>query len=204
MRTPVHEAVPKIRRTSVMLLLKDERAPERTYFVVLKNKSRGDWELPGGGLGNTETTPEAAVRELAEETGIVVSTTTQVDSRIYYVDPRIATASGVIETSFHYVFVPLTTIKTSEEHTDALTIEYPAFTLNDPNYREKYRNYLTQLESKNLSIYEDAGVHKIVLGDMSSDTAITRLELSEVASNTLYVIAVGEFSDDLGSFSTIR
>ena len=37
--------------------------------LFLRNKQRGTWEFPGGGIENSETTENAAAREFLEETG---------------------------------------------------------------------------------------------------------------------------------------
>ncbi|WP_431925050.1 NUDIX hydrolase [Amycolatopsis tucumanensis] len=41
--------------------------------LLVFDRRRGQWELPGGMIEPGETSHQAAVRELAEETGIVVS-----------------------------------------------------------------------------------------------------------------------------------
>jgi 8-oxo-dGTP diphosphatase len=40
--------------------------------LLMLDRDRGQWEVPGGMIERGETPEEAAVRELAEETGIVV------------------------------------------------------------------------------------------------------------------------------------
>src|SRR5262245_3735599 len=42
-------------------------------FLLVLDSYRGLWSLPGGGIGRNEHPATAAVRELAEETGIYVS-----------------------------------------------------------------------------------------------------------------------------------
>lgn len=54
--------------------------------VVLRNR-RGEWELPGGRLDETDASPEAALRrELVEELGLDVEVGPLVDSWIYAVE----------------------------------------------------------------------------------------------------------------------
>ncbi len=46
----------------------------RDGLVLLLHNERQEWELPGGRLELQETPPECVAREIAEETGWVVST----------------------------------------------------------------------------------------------------------------------------------
>ena len=50
--------------TSALLIVKGPRG-----FMLLKNKYRNEWELPGGMIDLGETPREAVIRECAEESG---------------------------------------------------------------------------------------------------------------------------------------
>lgn len=54
---------------SAVVLLKKENDK---YFVLLNEKTKGKWELPGGKVEPNETNKEAAIREIKEETNIEI------------------------------------------------------------------------------------------------------------------------------------
>jgi 8-oxo-dGTP pyrophosphatase MutT (NUDIX family) len=67
--------IPVVRRSAVRLVVID--ADERVLLFQIqepKHPEQGTvWELPGGGIDPGETYVQAALRELVEETGIVVA-----------------------------------------------------------------------------------------------------------------------------------
>ena len=56
-------------RVGVLILRGDEVLLVRQYRFIIDGES---WEIPGGGIGPSETPHEAAIRECREEAGIVV------------------------------------------------------------------------------------------------------------------------------------
>jgi 8-oxo-dGTP pyrophosphatase MutT (NUDIX family) len=68
-------ALPFIERDVVRLVVVD--VDERVLLLRTRDAGNPDfgtsWELPGGGIESGETYTEAAVRELREETGILIS-----------------------------------------------------------------------------------------------------------------------------------
>ncbi|WP_016905748.1 NUDIX hydrolase [Streptomyces xiaopingdaonensis] len=58
---------------------------EQGRILLRRRADNGLWALPGGGMEPTESLPEAAVREVKEETGLDVEITGLVGT---YTDPR--------------------------------------------------------------------------------------------------------------------
>lgn len=63
---------PNARRAGVCLTLHPHRGEPHVLLIkrVARGRNAGQWALPGGRLDGTETPQQAALRELAEETGI--------------------------------------------------------------------------------------------------------------------------------------
>ncbi|NTV38459.1 MAG: NUDIX domain-containing protein [Demequinaceae bacterium] len=70
------QGVVRIERVGARVLLVDDQGDEHRLLMILGHDphlpSRAFWFTPGGGLEASEVSREAAVRELAEETGYVL------------------------------------------------------------------------------------------------------------------------------------
>ncbi|MDI3386867.1 NUDIX domain-containing protein [Streptomyces sp. B-S-A8] len=76
-----------------------------TGRILLQRRSdNGLWALPGGGMDMTDSLPGCAVREVREETGLVVEITGLVGT---YTDPRhvIAYTDGEVRRQFNVCFM---------------------------------------------------------------------------------------------------
>jgi 8-oxo-dGTP pyrophosphatase MutT (NUDIX family) len=63
-----------LERSAVRVVLRDSGGRILLFRVVVSSRSpAGWWELPGGGIDPGETYLEAAVREIREETGLVIA-----------------------------------------------------------------------------------------------------------------------------------
>lgn len=57
---------------AVVVLSGDENDPSILLLKRAKKHEVGKWEFPGGKVEDKELLPDAAVRELKEETGLIV------------------------------------------------------------------------------------------------------------------------------------
>jgi 8-oxo-dGTP diphosphatase len=75
----------------------------RREILLLRRRDSGNWTLPGGTLEMDESLPEAAVRELCEETGLDVTLGSIIGT---YTDPqvRVAYSDGEVRREFTVVF----------------------------------------------------------------------------------------------------
>lgn len=73
-------------------------------LLMLRRSDNGYWTMPGGTLEAAESLPECAVREVFEETGIVVQLEALIGT---YTDPgvRIAYSDGEVRREFSMLFV---------------------------------------------------------------------------------------------------
>jgi 8-oxo-dGTP pyrophosphatase MutT (NUDIX family) len=63
-----------LERRAVRVVLQDQAGRVLLFHAVTPSRSpAGWWELPGGGIDPGETYLEAAVREIGEETGLLIS-----------------------------------------------------------------------------------------------------------------------------------
>lgn len=76
---------------------------EEGRVLLQRRADNGLWALPGGGMEPTESLPEAAVREVKEETGLDVEITGLVGT---YSDPRhiVAYTDGEVRRQFNVCF----------------------------------------------------------------------------------------------------
>ncbi|MGH3133723.1 MAG: NUDIX domain-containing protein [Gaiellaceae bacterium] len=85
-------------RSDEVLVAIHRPEPSGTAFLVLRRApfKQGYWHLAGGGVEAGETAAEAAVRELAEETGLAVSELDDLGADLGYDGVRVhAFAAGV-------------------------------------------------------------------------------------------------------------
>lgn len=76
---------------------------EAGHILLQRRSDSGLWALPGGGMELTESLPDAAVREVKEETGLDIEITGLVGT---YTDPRhiIAYSDGEVRRQFNICF----------------------------------------------------------------------------------------------------
>lgn len=75
------------------------------HVVLIKRgkpPKKGEWSLPGGGVKIGETTKDAILREIREETGLEVTLDSVIDV-IDYIEP--AEPVGTARIKFHYALV---------------------------------------------------------------------------------------------------
>lgn len=110
--------------------------PDYGQVLVVKRKNppyQGDWALPGGYVDEGETFLEAAVRELREETGLVVKPENMVFVGIYddpSRDPRSRTISAGFVTIYDGVSEPVAA-DDADKIDWASTVRVLAFDHND-------------------------------------------------------------------------
>lgn len=99
-----------------------EQGPQRVYLLL--HYPSGHWDFPKGHLENEETERQAAVRELAEETGI---TDSQIhpdfqDSMIYFFKRQ----GGLVKKTVTFFLGQTSnpTVKISHEHKGYLWLDY--------------------------------------------------------------------------------
>lgn len=93
---------------------------ERGRILLQRRRDNDLWALPGGGMDLTESLPQAAVREVKEETGLDVEITGLVGT---YTDPKhiIAYTDGEVRRQFNICFTARVTggrLALSDESTD--------------------------------------------------------------------------------------
>jgi len=86
----------------------------RDGAVLLGRNDRGEWELPGGRVEPHEQPEAAVVREVAEETGLVVEADGLLAARVFEVVPD----TPVLVIGYACVMVGSADVVASEEHTE--------------------------------------------------------------------------------------
>jgi len=151
--------IPRFRPTARLLVI-----DPRTRLLLFRfdnGRDRVSWLTPGGGIHRGETVEAAAVRELAEETGYMV---TEAD-----LGPAVATRAGIWRTdrSGRLVFGadsrPTEELVTFAKGADLLLIEA---TLPRPE-RDGQRGHLTPREAGEHG--RDSGVNRLVLTHISDE-----------------------------------
>ncbi len=104
----------------------------RGHVLLLRN-DRGEWELPGGRLGEGEAPEEAVVREIEEETGQRARIASLVDAWVY----QVTRTEKVLIIQYACQMVGARSVRVSDEH-----IEHRWFRLADLNGQPLPGGYL--------------------------------------------------------------
>lgn len=100
-------------------------------FCVLHRADADQWQFVAGGGEDCETPPEAAIREIFEETGIAAASVTELVSMAYIPAEVISQQhrkhwkkDTFVLPEYHFAFECVSDIKLSDEHLDRKWLSY--------------------------------------------------------------------------------
>jgi 8-oxo-dGTP pyrophosphatase MutT (NUDIX family)/lysophospholipase L1-like esterase len=123
--------------------------------VLLARNDRDEWELPGGRVERGEEPAAAAVREVAEETGLLVQATAELGTAMFEVVPD----QVVLIVAFHCVVTDRRELVLSEEH-EALQWQ-PLAQLDAIALPEVYRGFIARAARGRVLLMGDSHLAKL-------------------------------------------
>ena len=167
----------------------------RDGAVLLARNDRGEWELPGGRVERGEEPAAAAVREVAEETGLLVHTTTQLGITPFEVTPD----QFVLIAAFACEITEERELVLSAEHTALLW--QPVARLAELALPSVYRDFIRLSVRGRVVLVGDSHLAKLnrqQLQRLSEQTAIRPLVVNHAAGGSTVLDLLAEI--ELGAF----
>jgi ADP-ribose pyrophosphatase YjhB (NUDIX family) len=98
-------------------------ADDTGRILLLRRADSGNWALPGGGMELGESLPACAIREVKEETGLVITISGLVG---IYTDPKhvIAYTDGEVRQQFNICFAGKITSGTLESSSESTALRF--------------------------------------------------------------------------------